>query len=87
VKNKILEKIRNSKTYALFRRVRYFLHLIPAWNWFVGFAKHYFGGLYDRTDRHHLFLFSGGLAFFAFRVHHPDDVNNILASRKIPELG
>jgi membrane protein len=66
VKNKILEKIRNSKTYALFRRVRYFLHLIPAWNWFVGFAKHYFGGLYDRTDRHHLFLFSGGLAFSLF---------------------
>jgi len=66
VKNKILKKIRNSKTYALFRRVRYFLHLIPAWHWFVGFVKHYFGGLYDRTDRHHLFLFSGGLAFSLF---------------------
>jgi membrane protein len=66
VKNKILEKIRNSKTYALFRRVRYLLHLIPAWNWFVGFIKHYFGGLYDRTDRHHLFLLSGGLAFSLF---------------------
>jgi len=66
VKNKILKKIRNSKTYALFRRMRYFLHLIPAWHWFVGFVKHYFGGLYDRTDRHHLFLFSGGLAFSLF---------------------
>jgi len=66
VKNKILEIIRNSKPYALFRKVKYFLHLIPAWNWFVGFVKHYFGGLYDRTDRHHLFLLSGGLAFSLF---------------------
>lgn len=66
MKNKILEKIRNSKAYSLFRRVRYFLHLVPAWNWFVGFVKHYFGGLYDRTDRHHLFLLSGGLAFSLF---------------------
>lgn len=66
MKNKILEKIRNSKTYSLFRRVRYFLHLVPAWNWFVAFVKHYFGGLYDRTDRHHLFLLSGGLAFSLF---------------------
>lgn len=66
MKNKILEIIRNSKPYALFRKVKYFLHLIPAWNWFVGFVKHYFGGLYDRTDRHHLFLLSGGLAFSLF---------------------
>jgi len=66
VNNKILQAIRNSKTYALFRRMRYFLHLIPAWNWFVHFVKHYFGGLYDRTDRHHLFLLSGGLAFSLF---------------------
>lgn len=66
MKNKILEIIRNSKPYALFRKVKYLLHLIPAWNWFVGFVKHYFGGLYDRTDRHHLFLLSGGLAFSLF---------------------
>lgn len=66
MKNKILEIIRNSKTYALFRKVKYFLHLIPAWHWFVSFVKHYFGGLYDRTDRHHLFLLSGGLAFSLF---------------------
>jgi membrane protein len=42
------------------------MHLVPAWNWFVRFVKHYFGGLYDRTDRHHLFLLSGGLAFSLF---------------------
>lgn len=63
---KLFEKIRNSKTYELFRKVRYYLHLIPAWHWFVKFCKHYFGGLYDRTDRHHLFLLSGGLAFSLF---------------------
>jgi membrane protein len=66
VKNKILQAIKNSKLYAQFRKLRYFLHLVPAWNWFVKFSKHYFGGLYDRTDRHHLFLYSGGLAFSLF---------------------
>jgi membrane protein len=66
VKNKILHIVRNSKTYALFRKLRYSLHLIPAWHWFWNFVKHYFGGLYDRTDRHHLFLLSGGLAFSLF---------------------
>ena len=66
MKNKILQIIRDSKLYTFFRKVRYALHLIPAWHWFVGFLKHYFGGLYDRTDRHHLFLLSGGLAFSLF---------------------
>jgi membrane protein len=66
VKNKIIKIIENSKLYALFRRIKYYLHLKPAWHWFVAFTKHYFGGLYDRTDRHHLFLFSGGLAFSLF---------------------
>jgi membrane protein len=66
VKNKILQIVRKSKTYTLFRKVRYSLHLIPAWHWFKGFVKHYFGGLYDRTDRNHLFLLSGGLAFSIF---------------------
>jgi membrane protein len=66
VKNKILEKMQDSKLYTLFRKVRYFLHLIPAWHWFKKFFVHYFGGLYDRTDRHHLFLLSGGLAFSLF---------------------
>jgi membrane protein len=66
VKNKILKAIRDSQLYASFRKVRFYLHLVPAWNWFVKFLKHYFGGLYDRTDRHHLFLLSGGLAFSLF---------------------
>ena len=66
MKNKILQMIRDSKPYAFFRKVRYALHLIPAWHWFKGFVRHYFGGLYDRTDRHHLFLLAGGLAFSLF---------------------
>jgi len=66
VKNKILQAFHNTKLYASFRKVRFYLHLVPAWHWFVGFVKHYFGGLYDRTDRHHWFLLSGGLAFSLF---------------------
>ncbi len=66
MKNKILQVIHNTKLYSLFRKVRFYLHLVPAWHWFVRFVKHYFGGLYDRTDRHHLFLLSGGLAFSLF---------------------
>lgn len=32
----------------------------------AGFFKHYFGGLYNRIDNHHIFLYSGGLAFSLF---------------------
>lgn len=66
MKNKILEKIRLLKVYTYFRKIRFRLHLIPAWHRFVKFFKHYFGGLYDRLDRHHVFLLSGGLAFSLF---------------------
>ena len=66
MKNKILKVIRDSQLYASFRKVRFYLHLVPTWHWFIKFVKHYFGGLYDRTDRHHLFLLSGGLAFSLF---------------------
>ena len=66
MKHKILEKIRASKPYLLFRRLRYYLHLKPMWHRFKAFSKHYFGGLYDRIDRHHVFLLSGGLAFSLF---------------------
>ena len=66
MKHNILEKIRASKPYLLFRRLRYYLHLKPMWHRFKAFNKHYFGGLYDRIDRHHVFLLSGGLAFSLF---------------------
>lgn len=49
-----------------FRKLRFFLHLKPSWHKFKSFASHYFGGLYDRLDRHHVFLLSGGLAFSLF---------------------
>jgi len=66
VKNKIINKVRETKTYKFFRRIRFYLHLTPAWHSFKAFSKHYFGGLYDRIDRHHVFLLSGGLAFSLF---------------------
>ena len=66
MKNKLLEKIRSTKAYAFFRKVRFALHLKPNWQKFTAFCKHYFGGLYDRLDRHHVFLLSGGLAFSLF---------------------
>ena len=66
MKNKLIEKIRSLKIYTYFRKIRFRLHLIPAWHRFIKFFKHYFGGLYDRLDRHHVFLLSGGLAFSLF---------------------
>ncbi len=46
--------------------MRFALHLRPSWHGFKGFVKHYFGGLYDRIERHHVFLLAGGLAFSLF---------------------
>ncbi|MGD8306020.1 MAG: YihY/virulence factor BrkB family protein [Ignavibacteria bacterium] len=66
MKNKILNIIRNSKPYSYFRKIRFFLHLRPTWHKFKSFSLHYFGGLYDRIDRHHVFLLGGGLAFSLF---------------------
>ena len=66
MKNKLIGKIRSLKVYTYFRKIRFRLHLIPAWHRFVKFFRHYFGGLYDRLDRHHVFLLSGGLAFSLF---------------------
>ncbi len=64
--NKILERIHALKIYVFYKKTIQFLHLYPSWHKFVGFVKHYFGGLYDRLDRHHVFLLSGGLAFSLF---------------------
>lgn len=36
------------------------------WNYIKGFSKHYFGGLYTRTEQNHLFLFASGVAFSIF---------------------
>jgi len=66
VKNKLKDIYKKSVFFKYFRQLRYLYHLRPHWQKTVAFLKHYFGGLYDRTDRHHLFLFSGGLAFSLF---------------------
>jgi len=39
---------------------------LPTWRAVRGWLAHYFGGLYDRVDRHHVFLNAGGLAFSLF---------------------
>lgn len=66
MKNKILDKIKKSKLYELYRKARLLIHINPVWKRAWSFIKHYFGGLYDRTDKHHIFLLSGGLAFSLF---------------------
>lgn len=66
VKNKLLDIVRKSGLYEQYRKARLLVHLNPMWAKIWSFAKHYFGGLYDRIDRHHVFLLSGGLAFSLF---------------------
>ena len=64
--NKLKKIYKNSSLFKYFRQLRYLYHLRPHWQKTGGFLKHYFGGLYIRMDQHHLFLFSGGLAFSLF---------------------
>ncbi|MEP0861530.1 MAG: YihY/virulence factor BrkB family protein [Ignavibacterium sp.] len=66
MKNKFLEIIKKSRLYEFYRKARLLVHLNPVWAKTWSFIKHYFGGLYDRIDRHHVFLLSGGLAFSLF---------------------
>ncbi|MBK7630872.1 MAG: YihY/virulence factor BrkB family protein [Ignavibacteriales bacterium] len=66
MKNKLKEIYKNSIFFKYFRKLRYLYHLRPHWQNTGKFLKHYFGGLYVRMDQHHLFLFSGGLAFSLF---------------------
>ncbi|GIV45871.1 MAG: hypothetical protein KatS3mg036_0689 [Ignavibacterium sp.] len=66
MKNKLLEIVKKSRFYEFYRKARLLVHLNPVWSKVWSFIKHYFGGLYDRIDRHHVFLLSGGLAFSLF---------------------
>lgn len=66
MKNKIKEAYKKTSFFKYFRQLRYLYHLRPHWQKIGVFLKHYFGGLYVRMDQHHLFLFSGGLAFSLF---------------------
>lgn len=62
----LIEKIKNSSAYKSFRKIRFSLHLIPSFRKVKNFLKHYFGGLYNRIDEHHVLLLAGGLAFSLF---------------------
>lgn len=66
MKDKILKILRRLVFYKYFRQLRFLYHRRPHWQRTIGFLKHYFGGLYDRIDRHNVFLLSGGLAFSLF---------------------
>ncbi len=68
MKNKLLrhKEVIVNKITVFLRKARFVLHLKPELKSVWLFIKHYFGGLYDRTDKHHLFLLSGGLAFSLF---------------------
>ena len=66
MKNKLKKAYKKSIFFEYFRKVRYLFHLRPRWKKILVFVKHYFGGLYNRFDTHHIFLFSGGLAFSLF---------------------
>ena len=59
-------RIRESYAYEHFRKLRFILHLTPSFHAIKVFIKHYFGGLYNRADEHHIFLLGGGLAFSLF---------------------
>ena len=60
------EKIKTYGVYKSFRKIRFTLHLIPSFKKVKEFSKHYFGGIYNRVDAHHVFLLAGGLAFSLF---------------------
>jgi membrane protein len=66
VKFDFIKKLREFKLYRYFRKLRFFLNRIPSIKKVKSFIKHYFGGLYNRTDDHHIFLLGGGLAFSLF---------------------
>lgn len=62
----LFRKIREVEIYKAFRKLRFLLNMIPDYQKFKKFFFHYFGGLYNRIDEHHVLLFSGGLAFSLF---------------------
>ncbi|MBZ0199111.1 MAG: YihY/virulence factor BrkB family protein, partial [Ignavibacteriaceae bacterium] len=59
-------RVKKSRSYFIFRRLRLFLHLSPLYQKFKSFFSHYFGGIYKRIDTHHVFLLAGGLSFSLF---------------------
>ena len=66
VKVKIKEKVKKTPFYHKYRLLRFKLNLTPRFQKIRDFSKHYFGGLINRMDDHHIFLLAGGLAFSIF---------------------
>jgi membrane protein len=63
---KYLTKIRNSWLYINFRKLRLLIHYSGFLKRLKNFSRHYFLGIYNRIDEHHIFLLGGGLAFSLF---------------------
>jgi membrane protein len=64
--NKFREKLRGNRLYVNLRKLRMVLHYTGLLKRFKKFMGHYFVGLYNRVDDHHVFLLGGGLAFSLF---------------------
>jgi membrane protein len=60
---KALEKIKYSRLNVNLRKLRLIMHYSSAIKSVRKFSRHYFIGLYNRVDDHHVFLLGGGLAF------------------------
>lgn len=63
---KLKNRVKDSKIFVVYRKLRYILKISPILSKIFGVFKHYIGGLYNRIDEHHVFLLSGGLAFSLF---------------------
>jgi membrane protein len=63
---KYLNKFKEGRVYLAIRKIRLILHYSEAAGKISKFSKHYFVGLYNRIDDHHVFLLGGGLAFSLF---------------------
>ena len=66
LKKKIQEKIKKTKIYISFRKLRYIFNLKPSLKEIKNSIVFYSGGLVQRADEHHVFLFAGGLAYSIF---------------------
>ncbi len=66
VKVKIKDKVKKAPIYHRYRILRFKLNLTPRFQKIRDFIVHYFGGLINRMDDHHIFLLAGGLAFSIF---------------------
>ena len=66
LKVKTKEIIKESPVYHKYRIVRFKVNLNPHYQNIKDFIRHYFGGIINRTDDHHVFLLAGGLSFSIF---------------------